>query len=136
MLIGNAGNDTIVGGSGIGLLFGMDGNDTIRSGSAGSYLYGGKGDDRLIAAVAGSDSNKISMTGGTGRDVFAFVAGAHATITDFKSSDDRIELSGIIASNVKVQNSGGSTLIDLGTSGRITIAGATLSQSALNLSYT
>ncbi len=136
MLIGNLGNDTIVGGSGIGMLFGMDGNDSLRSGSAGSYLYGGKGDDRLTAAVAGSASNKTSLTGGTGRDVFAFVAGAHATITDFKSSDDRIELSGIGAGNVKVSNSSGSTFIDLGTSGRITIAGANLSQSALNISYT
>jgi Ca2+-binding RTX toxin-like protein len=136
MLIGNAGNDTIVGGSGIGLLFGMGGNDTVTAKSAGSYLYGGTGDDRLIAAAGGSDSNNTSMTGGTGRDVFAFLAGAHATITDFKSSDDRIELSGISASSVKVQNSGGSTLIDLGTSGRITIAGATLSQTALNITYT
>jgi Ca2+-binding RTX toxin-like protein len=130
MLIGNIGADTIVGGSGIGLLFGMDGNDTIKAGSGNSYLFGGDGNDRL---VDGAGSNYFK--GGTGRDVFAFAADAHATITDFKSADDRIELSGVNASDVHVSNSGGSTYIDLGNNGRITVAGATLSQSALNISH-
>jgi hypothetical protein len=135
MLIGNAGNDTVTGGSGIGLLFGMGGDDTITAKSGNSYLYGGDGNDRLQAAAAGTEATKMTLKGGTGRDVFAFVAGAHATITDFKSSDDRIELSGVNASDVKVSNSGGSTYIDLTNNGRITVAGATLSQSALNISY-
>jgi Ca2+-binding RTX toxin-like protein len=135
MLIGNIGADTIVGGSGIGLLFGMDGNDTIKAGSGNSYLFGGDGDDRLEDSVSSTAATAVTLKGGTGRDVFAFAAGAHATITDFKSADDRIELSGVNASDVHVSNSGGSTYIDLGNNGRITVAGATLSQSALNISH-
>ena len=77
----------------------------------------------------------MTATGGTGRDVFSFMAGAHATITDFKSADDRIELRGVSSSDVRVRTSGGSTLIDLGNSGRISVAGAAHTANGLNLSY-
>ena len=63
------------------------------------------------------------------------MANAHATITDFKSVDDRIELSGVRAGDVRVSNSSGSTFIDLGNSGRITVAGVTQTQSDLKISY-
>jgi hypothetical protein len=63
------------------------------------------------------------------------VANAHATIRDYSSVDDRIELSGVRSSDVRVSNSGGSTFIDIGSSGRITVAGVTHTQAGLNLSY-
>lgn len=91
----------------------------------------GSGDDRISIRTSGTSS----ATGGTGRDVFSFIATAHATITDFASADDRIELSGASASDVKVSASGGNTYIDIGTSGRITVAGVTHTQAGLNLSY-
>jgi serralysin len=91
----------------------------------------GSGDDRISIQTSGASS----ATGGTGRDVFSFIANAHATITDFKSADDRIELSGVSANSVKVSASGGNTYIDMGSSGRITVADVTHTQAGLNLSY-
>ena len=46
-----------------------------------------------------------------------------------------IELSGVRAGDVRVSNSSGSTFIDLGNSGRITVAGVTQTQSDLKISY-
>jgi hypothetical protein len=89
MLIGGGGNDTVVGGSGIGLLFGMDGNDTVRAGSGNSYLYGGDGNDRL---EDGAGSNYLK--GGVGADVFSFTTanGGHDVVDDFAKGSDRIEI--------------------------------------------
>jgi beta-glucanase (GH16 family) len=108
------------------------GIDTLTSsGQAFSTLNAGAGDDRINTRT----SSMSSVTGGTGRDVFSFMANAHATITDFKSADDRIELSGVRAGDVRVSSSSGSTFIDLGNSGRITVAGVTQTQSDLKISY-
>lgn len=111
-----------------------DGNNTVS--------YTGE-DDNLVRINTGSGSDTIkvggdataTVTGGTGRDVFSFAANAHATITDFKSVDDRIELRGISSGNVHVNTSGDSTLIDLGGSGRITISGVNHTANGLHLSY-
>jgi hypothetical protein len=108
------------------------GSDTITvSGAASSTINSGAGSDRINIRSAKSST----ITGGTGRDVFSFMANAHATITDFKSADDRIELKGISSSKVHVRASGGSTLIDLGNSGRITVSGVTHTANGLHLSY-
>jgi len=108
------------------------GADTMSvSGQARATLNAGAGDDRLNVHTSGTSS----VTGGTGRDVFSFVASAHATITDFRSADDRIELSGVTSSDIRVSASGGSTFIGIGDSGRITVAGVTHTQAGLNLSY-
>lgn len=111
-----------------------DGNNRVSFTGASNTRVNvktGSGDDRISIRTAGTSS----ATGGTGRDVFSFISSAHATITDFKSADDRIELSGVSASNVKVSASGGNTYIDIGSSGRITVAGVTHTQAGLNLSY-
>lgn len=108
------------------------GNDTITiSGKAAATVNGGSGNDRINHRTG----NGTTLAGGTGRDVFSFIAGAHATISDFKSADDRIELSGVRSSSVRVRNSGGNTLIDLGSSGRITVSGVTHTSNGLHLSY-
>jgi beta-glucanase (GH16 family) len=111
---------------------GGGGADTVTiSGKAAATVIAGAGDDRVnISTTADS-----TVTGGTGRDVFSFLAGAHATVTDFKRGEDRVELRGISSSSVKVRTSGNSTLIDLGSSGRITIAGVATNASGLSLSY-
>jgi beta-glucanase (GH16 family) len=108
------------------------GSDTIAiSGKVPATVKAGAGNDRIDVRT----TNGVTLTGGTGRDVFSFMAGAHATITDFKSADDRIKLTGISSSNVRVRSSGGSTYIDLGSSGRITVAGAAHTANGLHLSY-
>lgn len=111
-----------------------DGDNTVS--------YTGEDDNRVrIATGTGDDAISVSgptaatISGGTGRDVFSFMANAHATITDFKSADDRIALKGIDASDVRVRASGDSTLIDLGSRGRITLSGAAHAASDLHLSY-
>ena len=108
------------------------GADTFTvSGQTRATLNAGGGDDRLNLRTSGTSS----VTGGLGQDVFSFIASAHATITDFRSADDRIELSGVSSGDVRVSASGGSTFIDIGSSGRITVAGVTHTQAGLNLSY-
>lgn len=109
-----------------------NGNDTVTiSGKATATVNAGAGNDRINIRTTGGST----VVGGTGRDVFAFMAGAHATISDFKSGDDRIQLSGISAGNVRVRQSGNSTLIDLGSNGRITVAGVAHTANGLHLSY-
>jgi beta-glucanase (GH16 family) len=108
------------------------GTDTITvSGQTLGTVNAGSNNDRINTRTSGTST----VTGGTGRDVFSFVANAHATIRDYSSVDDRIELSGVRSSDVRVSNSGGSTFIDIGSSGRITVAGVTHTQAGLNLSY-
>lgn len=108
------------------------GNDTITiRGATPTTVVAGGGNDRINFRT----TNGATLTGGTGRDVFSFAANAHATIADFSSADDRIELSGVSASSVRVSASGGSTYIDIGSSGRITVSGVTHTAAGLHLSY-
>ena len=111
-----------------------DGNDVVTFTGASNTraaIDGGAGDDRIEVNTAGA----VTLTGGAGADVFAFIAGAHATITDFNASADRIELKGVSASTVSVTVQNGSTLIDLGGGANITLSGVSLSASSLNLAY-
>lgn len=108
------------------------GNDTVTvSGGAPATVDAGSGTDRINVRT----DNGVRVTGGTGRDVFSFIANAHATIADYKWADDRIELKGVSANDVKVHASGGNTYIDLGGTGRITVAGVTHTAAGLHLSY-
>lgn len=62
VLYGGAGNDSITGGNGPGLLLGSDGDDTLQSGNGRDILIGGAGQDTLTARngddilLAGSSS--------------------------------------------------------------------------------
>jgi Ca2+-binding RTX toxin-like protein len=62
-LLGEAGNDTIVGGPYEDLLIGGGGNDDLRGGDGPDDLHGGPGKD-LMAGGAGGDD----FSGGSGRD--------------------------------------------------------------------
>ena len=80
-------------------------------------------------------TGNVSLTGGAGLDVFSFIAGAHATIADFKLGEDRIEFSGMSAAYVQVRNNGTSTLIDFNGASAVVLSGVALNASQLNLSY-
>jgi len=111
-----------------------DGNDVVTFAGASNTsakIDGGAGDDRINVDTTG----KVTVTGGAGADVFAFIAGAHATITDFNASLDRIELKGVSASAVQVTASGTSTLVDLGGGASITLVGVSLPAASVNLSF-
>ena len=80
---GGAGSDQIKGRGGADTLAGQDGNDRISGGGGNDFLYGGSGRDRLA--------------GGGGDDTFVFnsslVRANVDEITDFRPSDDTIQLS-------------------------------------------
>lgn len=89
-LSGLAGDDVLVGGSGADTLLGGAGNDALRGDGGNDILNGGAGADR--------------MTGGAGGDRFVFSAmedfGTLAlgdVITDFRSGQDKLDLSAIDA---------------------------------------
>ncbi len=134
-LNGRAGDDLLIGGSGNDILNGEDGNDVLRGGIDNDRLNGGSGDDILLAVFGGS-SNLLppglgeidTLTGGTGRDRFILADfvnvyyddnnstnpgfGDFAIITDFDSSQDRIQLTGSIL-DYRLEVSGSNTRIFL-----------------------
>lgn len=110
-----------------------DGNDTVKfSGTSitSTKIDAGAGDDRIEVGA----HQLATLTGGAGADIFSFIAGAHATITDFDASVDKIELKGVSASSVSVKAEGGSTLIDLGGGASIQLTGVT-TPTSVQLAY-
>ncbi|MBD2530101.1 calcium-binding protein [Nostoc flagelliforme FACHB-838] len=116
-LNGRAGNDTVDGSAGNDILNGDDGNDTVQGGGGNDKLNGGSGDDILIGnfprdLLPPGLEETDTLTGGAGVDRFILgdalnifyddnnIAnpgfGDFATITDFNSSEDRIELKGAL----------------------------------------
>ena len=130
-----AGNDTITFGGASNTRTAItagDGADTIRiTGQAGGTMNAGAGADRIIDQSTGA----LTLTGGADADVFEFMAGAHATITDFQAGIDSIVLRGVSASNVHVTSVGGNTLTDLGGGASVNLVGATLLAGSPSLSY-
>jgi hypothetical protein len=121
------------GGSGVGagISTGNGSNKVTVSGQAFAAVRTGAGNDDLVDASTGS----VNLAGGAGSDVFEVLAGAHATIADFQSAQDRIVLHGVTASQVHVTASATSTLIDLGGGSSVQLAGVSLQQGALKLAY-
>ena len=77
--------------------------DRLVGNEANNVLSGGAGDDRLDGSTG-----RNTLTGGAGADVFMLKKGAHATITDFNSNQDRLEFEpGISHVSTKTQLLGG-----------------------------
>ncbi|MBW4428578.1 MAG: pre-peptidase C-terminal domain-containing protein [Nostoc desertorum CM1-VF14] len=114
-LNGGGGNDTLDGSNGNDILNGGDGNDSLQGGPGNEVLNGGSGNDILIGVFPGSPlppglGETDSFTGGAGVDRFILGDtvnvfyddnntaspgfGDLASITDFDSSQDQIELKG------------------------------------------
>jgi Ca2+-binding RTX toxin-like protein len=109
-LNGGFGNDTLYGGAGNDYLYGGPDYDTLYGGAGNDYLYGGANNDTLY----GNDGNDYlngygaytgesdTLIGGSGSDTFVlgdrtgvFYKGVgEATIIDFSSGVDKIQLSG------------------------------------------
>ncbi len=117
---GTSKNDNIKGLSGDNNLFGNDGNDILTGGAGNDLLNGGSGNDTLVGG-AGNDTligglGKDVMTGSAGKNVFVFVSAKDSSvdkagrdvITDFKSGQDKIDLSALSKSTVGVTVSSGS----------------------------
>jgi predicted extracellular nuclease len=104
ILNGRSGDDTIKGGNGDDALYGNRGNDTLLGGNGNDILWGGvgadtlnggNGDDILIGGL-GNDT----LTGSRGGDRFVFnnINEGTDTITDFHTSQDILDLSGVFQS--------------------------------------
>ncbi len=78
---GNSFNNALIGNSGANTLTGLGGDDTLNGAGGNDRLVGGAGHDFL--------------TGGVGKDTFVFSAFSDIgdTISDFKHSEDHIEIS-------------------------------------------
>lgn len=96
-LFGGAGNDSLYGGKGVDFMWGGDGDDLVDGGDGDDQIAGGEGNDTLLAG-AGNDrliggAGNDRLTGGTGADVFMLLPeSGHDVITDFRVSEDRIDL--------------------------------------------
>ena len=100
------------------------------SGQASATIKSGTGNDDFVDKSSGA----LKLTGGGGSDVFEFLAGAHATITDFQAGQDSIVLHGLTASQVQVSTSLGNTFITF-EGGRIELAGVALTASQVHAIY-
>ncbi len=110
--VGN-GNDTVDAGGGNDRLDGGNGNDTLLGGDGDDVISGGNGDD-VVSGGGGNDR----LSGGNGGDRFVFGAdGSIDTLLDFRSGQDKIDLSGlgIDAGDVKWQ--GGKLFADIDSDG-------------------
>ncbi|BAY74813.1 hypothetical protein NIES25_12290 [Nostoc linckia NIES-25] len=136
-LNGRAGNDTLDGNLGNDILNGEDGNDSLQGGPGNDRINGGSGDDILNGTFPGSllppGLGEIdTLTGGLGVDRFILGDalnvfyddnntinpgfGDLATITDFDSNLDRIELKGAVQDYL-LQSVAGNTRIFLNKPG-------------------
>ncbi len=132
-LNGRAGNDTLDGNLGNDTLNGDDGNDSLQGGPGNDRLNGGSGNDIFIGVWPGSPlspglGETDTLIGGVGLDRFILGDainvyyddknttnagfGDLATITDFNTSEDRIELKGS-PKNYRLQSAGTTTQIFL-----------------------
>lgn len=103
-------NDTITGNNVANILNGDNGNDVLNGGGGKDSLNGGAGNDTLTGVGTENGVASIdTLAGGTGNDRFVLGSstvfyndgnssssglGDYALITDFNSSQDRIQLKG------------------------------------------
>ncbi|WP_449258677.1 calcium-binding protein, partial [Chlorobium limicola] len=127
-LVGNEGDNRLEGLSGDDRLIGNGGDDILDGGWGNDVLIGGAGADRLI--------------GGSGRDIFRYdsetesglTAETMDVITDFRSRQDRLDLSGMDANNTIAGDQAFSRII-LGSSDAFSGAGQLRFDSASGILY-
>jgi hypothetical protein len=107
------------------------GNTVTVDGQAAATVKSGTGNDDFVDKSTGN----VSLTGGGGSDVFEFLAGAHATITDFQAGQDSIVLHGLTASQIQVTASQGNTFLALGNGSQVELAGVSLTTSQIHMIY-
>ncbi len=122
---GNTNNDTIYGDAGNDRLYGWTGNDRLYGESGSDYLSGGDGSDRLLGSwsTLSNGYEYDTLAGGSGSDRFVvgsssgnfYRGGGYATITDYNSLYDYIEISNASRSSLtlnKSSNWGGTSALD------------------------
>jgi len=143
-LQGDAGNDTLIGGTNAQLL-GGDGADTLLALGGAAYMSGGAGNDVLLNAYASADpaAKAVTMIGGAGSDVFGLIgngnttaSGAMKTIVADLGTGDAIDLSFLerVGTNTSIISTADlGAAANNGTSlAKMTTAGTTLDLSTFN----
>ena len=103
LMTGGDGDNLIEAGGYFNTLIGGAGADTLTTRFSYVTLEGGEGDDYILIDNSGSTNENIShvvLTGGAGKDTFAFMPGEHtinATITDFDPAEDSLVLVSLTA---------------------------------------
>ncbi len=108
-LFGNGGDDTVSGGAGDDKVFGGEGNDVVNGDTGNDELYGQNNNDTLQGTNNGTGEQDY-LVGGTGNDRFILADTTktfyddgnstlpgdndYATIADFNTTDDIIQLRG------------------------------------------
>ncbi|MBQ9478564.1 MAG: hypothetical protein IJU71_03335, partial [Selenomonadaceae bacterium] len=106
LMTGGDGDNLIEAGGYFNTLIGGAGADTLTTRFSYVTLEGGEGDDYILVDNSGSTNENIShvvLTGGAGRDTFAFMPGEHtinATITDFDPAEDSLVLVSLTADGI------------------------------------
>ena len=122
---GEAGDDTLRGGTLSDQLQGGQGNDLLSGGAGNDWLVGGEGNDTVQGGqgsdvVEGNEGND-RLSGGAGADFFVIRAvEGEKTILDFASGTDKIVLSNfsdggtpITFNDLTIDTSSGDSVIDL-----------------------
>ncbi|CAE6930448.1 calcium-binding protein [Vibrio alginolyticus] len=110
-IIGGGGDDLIIGGAGDDRLVGGAGDDVLRAGTGNDYLGGGSGDDILLGLLGdnilnggvGNDTLIVGsgdnvLVGGSGSDKFIFTdkfgeGHGEAKVVDFTIGEDSLYIS-------------------------------------------
>ncbi len=88
-LIGGAGNDTLIGGSGADQLFGQAGNDTLLGKGGNDFLFGGSENDVLT----GGDADDL-VFGESGNDRMVWNPGDDTDLNEGGEGIDTVEVNG------------------------------------------
>ena len=87
-LVGNAGGDTLNGGTAADTLSGLDGNDSLTGGAGNDSLLGGNNDDTLV-----DGSGDDNLDGGTGNDTYVLTPGSADVLTETGADTDVLDFS-------------------------------------------
>src|SRR5262245_8848841 len=121
-LTGSAFGDRLTGSGGDNVILGGNGGDTIRAGAGVDIVWGGTGDDTF---VFDQNDQPVSI-GSTNFEVIAdFIAGGSEDVIDLVNAGTGFtSLADVHAHAIEVQTNGQvATLIDLGPSGQVLLAG-------------
>jgi Ca2+-binding RTX toxin-like protein len=121
-LIGSAFGDRLTGSDGDNVIQGGNGDDTIRAGAGADIVWGEAGDDTFVF----DQSDQPVAIGGPNFEAIAdFTAGGSEDVIDLVNAGTGFTaLADVLAHAIEVQTNGQvATLIDLGPSGQVLLAG-------------
>ena len=104
---GGSGNDVLIGNSADNTLSGNIGNDTLMGRDGNDRLVGGAGNDTLYGGLGKDD-----LSGGAGADIFVFQDTSLDKVLDFKSGQDKIDLSAFGIDNSAIKITGNNLFAD------------------------